>query len=201
MFETQVFRLKLYFLTMVIATASTVASASENDVVKLSTGQKKVIGPVAKVEEAESAFTFAARVDTGATTSSIHVEECKVEDAAGKMNENLGKTIHFKIKNPSGESEWLKREIAEISTIKTSEREELRYKVPVTLSCKDVKKRVLVSLNDRSHMTYPMLLGRNFLQGDFVVDVDLGRKQSEQRTDTADKSTKQRGGPQSNSQK
>ncbi len=199
MFETQIFKLNLQFLIVVAATAPTLASAS--DVVKLSTGEKKVIGPIAKVEEAESTFTFAARVDTGATTSSIHVEECKVEDAAGKMDENLGKTIHFKIKNPSGESEWLKREIAEISTIKTSEREELRYKVPVTLSCKDVKKRVLVSLNDRSHMTYPMLLGRNFLQGDFVVDVDLGRKQADQRTDSADTSAKQQKTPQSSSQK
>lgn len=133
---------------------------------------KQVIGPTAVVEESESDLEFPARVDTGATTSSIHVEDCRVEDAAGEMTENVGKTIHFKIKNSQGETEWLRRKIAEISTIKTSERQETRYKVPITLHYKDVKKRVLVSLNDRSHMNYPVLLGRNFLQGDFVVDVD-----------------------------
>ncbi|MGI9428772.1 MAG: RimK/LysX family protein, partial [Bythopirellula sp.] len=72
-----------------------------------------------------------------------------------------------------------------ISVIKTSEREETRYKVPVTLNCLDVKKRVLVSLNDRSHMTYPMLLGRNFLQGDFVVDVDLKQATGEKQMTSA----------------
>lgn len=171
-----------------VGLASVVSAA---DVVKVSTGEKKVIGPTALVEEMESDFKFAARVDTGATTSSMHVEECKVEDAAGKMDENLGKTIHFKIKNTQGGSEWLKREIAEISTIKTSEREEVRYKVPITLNVKDVKKRVLVSLNDRSHMTYPVLLGRNFLQGDFVVDVDLGEKLSSEQKASADEPAKQ----------
>lgn len=147
--------------------------ASAVDRIKLPTGEKKVIGPTEVVEEAESDFEFPARVDTGATTSSIHVEECKVEGAADQMDKNVGKTIHFKIKSPDGESEWLERKIAEISTIKTSEREEVRYKVPITLNCKNVKKKVLVSLNDRSHMQYPLLLGRNFLQGDFVVDVDM----------------------------
>jgi len=140
---------------------------------KESGNEKQVIGPTAIVEEVESDLMFPARVDTGATTSSLHVEDCKIEDEASQMAENVGKKIRFRIKNHRGESEWLERKIAEICVIKTSEREEIRYKVPVTLNCLDVKKRVLVSLNDRSHMAYPILLGRNFLRGDFVVDVDL----------------------------
>ncbi len=135
--------------------------------------QKQVVGPTAMVEEAESRFSFPARVDTGATTSSLHVEDCQVKDKSNHMKKNVGKTIRFRIKNQNGKSEWLERRIAEISVIKTSEREERRYKVPITLRCQDVKKRVLVSLNDRSHMKYPMLLGRNFLQDDFIVDVSL----------------------------
>jgi hypothetical protein len=55
----------------------------------------------------------------------------------------------------------------------TSEREEDRYMVRMTLRLNDVKKRILVSLNDRSHMNYAALLGRNFLRDDFVVDVSL----------------------------
>ncbi len=159
---------------------------------KAAGSEKHVIGSTAIVEETESNFSFPARVDTGATTTSLHVEGCKIENEATEMGENVGKTIRFRIKNQRGESEWLKRKIAEISVIKTSEREERRYKVPVTLCCMDVKKQVLVSLNDRSHMTFPLLLGRNFLQGDFVVDVDwnqnlaekseLPAKQQEKRT-------------------
>jgi len=139
------------------------------------TRSKQVIGETAVVEEMESDFRFPARVDTGATTSSIHVESWKIEGEAKKMAENVGKVIRFCIKDQRGELEWLEREIAEISLIKTSEQEEHRYKVLVTLNCQDVEKQVLVSLNDRSHMTYPVLLGRNFLQGDFVVDVELNK--------------------------
>lgn len=134
---------------------------------------KQVIGAVATVEETQSDLEFTARVDTGATTSSIHVEEWKIADQAKEMTKNLGKKIRFLIKNEEGKSKWLERKITEISVIKTSEREETRYKVPVTLTCNGVKKKVLVSLNDRSHMKYPMLLGRNYLEGDFLVDVEI----------------------------
>jgi hypothetical protein len=43
--------------------------------------------------------------------------------------------------------------------------------VPVMLTVAGVQREVLVSLNDRSRMSYSMLLGRNFLEGKFVVDV------------------------------
>ncbi|QDS99976.1 ATP-dependent zinc protease family protein [Adhaeretor mobilis] len=138
--------------------------------------QKQVIGAIAKVEEKQSDLTFTARVDTGATTSSIHVEQWNIADSAEKMTKNLGKKIRFQIKNGDGDRKWLERKIEAISVVKTSEREEMRYKVPVTLTCNGVKKRVLVSLNDRSHMKFPVLLGRNYLEGDFLVDVELSKE-------------------------
>ena len=153
---------------------------------------KRVIGPTAIVKETQSNFAFPARVDTGATTSSLHVEDCKIEDEAAEMSENLGKMIRFRIKNQQGESEWLQRKIVQVSVVKTSEREERRYKVPVTLNVLNIKKRVLVSLNDRSHMAYPMLLGRNFLQGDFVVDVALGEESAGKSVKTVKHLAKQR---------
>jgi hypothetical protein len=41
-----------------------------------------------------------------------------------------------------------------------------------------VRKEVLVTLNDRTSMEYPLLVGRNFLQSDFLVDVDEDKEQS-----------------------
>ncbi len=149
-------------------------AAALETAVTTTTPEKQVIGPTALVEEIETDITFAARVDTGATTSSLHVEDWRIKNEAKSMTQNIGKTIRFRIKNERGESEWIQRKIADISMIKTSEQQEQRYKVHMTLKCQDVKKRVLVSLNDRSHMAYPVLLGRNFLQGDFLVDVELG---------------------------
>jgi hypothetical protein len=138
--------------------------------------EKRIIGPTAIVAEAESELDFRARVDTGAMTSSVHVEEWAIEDESTDMNENVGKKIRFRMKNHKGESQWLESRVEEIGVVRTSEQEEVRYKVLLTLLWNDVKKQVLVTLNDRSHMKYPMLLGRNFLEGDFVVDVDLYKK-------------------------
>ncbi|MCA9260183.1 MAG: ATP-dependent zinc protease [Planctomycetales bacterium] len=132
---------------------------------------KRVVGATAVVAESETALEFAARIDTGASTCSVHVEKWEIEDESTKMEENVGKRIRFLVKNHEDEGCWIERKIAELAIIKTSEEAEHRYKVPMTLVCEGVKKRVLVSLNDRAHMKYPMLVGRNFLDGDFLVDV------------------------------
>lgn len=132
---------------------------------------RHVLGPVAKVGEEETEMQFLARVDTGANTCSLHAAEKKVIDGSQFMVENLGKTIRFRTENRRGESHWLQRTIVEVRKIRTSEGEETRYLVPMTLKCDSVKREVLVSLNDRSQMSYTMLLGRNFLSGEFVVDV------------------------------
>ena len=56
--------------------------------------------------------------------------------------------------------------------VKTSEGSELRYIVPITITWKDNTSTLLVSLNDRSQMRYRLLLGRNWLRGDYIVDVE-----------------------------
>ncbi len=146
-------------------------------------GDKHVIGATATVEEVRSDLLFKARVDTGATTSSLHIEEYIIEDEAERMEDNVGKKIRFRMKNQDGESEWLKSRIAEVSLIQTSVDAEHRYKVLLTLQLYEVKKKVLVTLKDRSHMKYPMLLGRNFLRGDFIVDVE-GRRANRKSVET-----------------
>jgi hypothetical protein len=132
---------------------------------------KRILGAVTEVACEQSELVFAARVDTGATTCSVHVEKWEISDESAEMAENVGKQIRFFIKNHRDDGQWVVSKIVELATIKTSEREEQRYKVPMTLVCQGVKKEVLVSLNDRAHMQYPMLVGRNFLQDDFLVDV------------------------------
>jgi|GEM_PF-635632 len=172
--------------TLVLLTslgAATTALSAEKTVKPILTlGEKRVIGATATVEEVKSDLLFKARVDTGATTSSLHVEDYVIEDEAKEMVDNVGKKIRFRIRNHDGKSEWLESKIAEVSVVKTSVDREERYKVRLTLRLHEVQKRVLVTLNDRSHMKYPMLLGRNFLRGAFIVDVD-SKKNREARTD------------------
>lgn len=135
--------------------------------------EKRIIGATATVLEKQSNLLFRARVDTGAKSCSLHVEEITIDDEEEKWVDNIGKVVRFKVKNRNGESHWLEGRIDGYVIIKTSGARTRRYKVPLTLRWKGVEKKVLVTLNDRNGMDYPLLLGRNFLRGDFVVDVDI----------------------------
>jgi hypothetical protein len=138
---------------------------------------KHIIGATATVREASTGIPFSARIDTGAKTCSIHVEKMEIEDASPRRLQNIGKTIRFLIKGDNGKSAWLESEIAAAVRVKSSTLKigefDSRYKVRLTLRWKDVEKEVLVTLNDRTDMVYPLLIGRNFLRGDFLVDVAL----------------------------
>jgi len=145
--------------------------------------EKRVIGPTTIVAEAKSELDFEARVDTGAASTSVHVEEWTIEDESPTMDENVGKKIRFRIQNHLGESQWLESRIEAIGLVKTSEQKEERYKVELTLCLNDLRKQVLVTLNDRSQMKYPLLLGRNFLEDDFLVDVGMKEPPRNQSTE------------------
>ncbi len=143
--------------------------------------KKCIIGATAVLLEKQSEIQFRARVDSGAKSCSLHFEKIKIEDESKKenitelMTENIGKVIHFEIKNGNNKTHILTSKIAGYVIIKTSDKKEgkRRYKVPLTFRWKSMEKEVLVTLNKRNHMEYPLLLGRNFLKGDFLVDVEL----------------------------
>jgi hypothetical protein len=134
---------------------------------------KYVIGATAMVHEAQSELEFQARVDTGARSCSLHVEEFVIDDEAETMNDNIGKEIRIKVTNHLGASQWIKSIVDCCTHVRTSDHIEERYKVPVSFRWNDFERIVLVTLNNRAKMNYPLLLGRNFLQSDFVVDVAL----------------------------
>ena len=134
---------------------------------------KQIIGTTATVIEAQSQLLFYARVDTGATSCSVHFEEMEVEDESKKMEENVGKSVRVLLNNGADQTTWVESKIERCVMVKTSEDKERRYKVPMTFLLDGVEKTVVVTLNDRGHMRYPLLLGRNFLKGDFLVDAEL----------------------------
>lgn len=135
--------------------------------------KKCVIGATATLMEKKSEIVFRARVDSGAKSCSLHVEQIKIDDESETMADNIGKVIHFEVKNGKGKKHWLKSKIDSYVIIKTSSSRTRRYKVPLTFQWKHMEKKVLVTLNNRNTMEYPLLVGRNFLRGDFLVDVEL----------------------------
>lgn len=136
--------------------------------------EKVVLGPIAEFVEKESGYRYRARVDTGAKTCSIHAMKVKIENVNKKsMMKNIGKQISFELESDDGETRRITTTIADTVRVKTTNTEALerRYKVWLTLVHGDVERRVHVTLNDRSHMEYPLLIGRNLLCGKFLVDV------------------------------
>jgi len=130
--------------------------------------RKIIVGATEAVLITEQNLAYLARIDTGAKTSSIHAENIILERSENPQ----GKPISFDLINEDGQRTTIKTVVDSEVRVKTSEASEDRYKVLLTVKWKDKSKNILVTLNDRAHMTYALLLGRNWLQGDFIVDID-----------------------------
>ncbi len=135
--------------------------------------EKTIVGQTAWLEVGGVPFNFLARVDTGANTTSIHAVDVKVIDGSSEPKENVGKTISFQTLNREGKSKKLSVPIVRISTVKNSQGVEQRYVVNLLIISDNIKESVEVNLRDRSKMAYKLLIGRNWLSEDFLVDVDL----------------------------
>jgi hypothetical protein len=157
-----------------------VMSANGNDATIKT--QKRVIGATGTLTETSSGLSFPARIDTGAETCSLHVERIEIQDKTARRTKNVGKSVRFMLKGSDGKTQWVEGIVADAVRVKSSSLKggevDHRYKVRLTLQWKDVRKEVLVTLNDRTSMEYPLLVGRNFLEGDFLVDVDVDKDQS-----------------------
>ncbi|MGE3637392.1 MAG: RimK/LysX family protein [Pirellulales bacterium] len=163
-------------MKLIAGTGTILAIASLLQLSRIADEGPRVIGPIETIIEVHSNIPFLARVDTGATTCSMHFESLQIRNAAVDPQDNVGKRIRFLVKNRKGQSTWIESDIAGAPKVQTSEDAEQRYMVWLTLRCREVEKRVLVTLNDRTDMTYPLLIGRNFLRDDFVVDVGMVSK-------------------------
>jgi hypothetical protein len=130
---------------------------------------KQIIGATEVIEIVDANLSFKARVDTGAKTCSIHAEAINVESSAGNPE---GKPISFRVVNKNGQSRQINTRVASAVIVKTAEGKEQRYTVPLTVKWHDSEKTIIFTLNDRLTMEYPILLGRNWLRGSFLVDVE-----------------------------
>lgn len=148
-------------------------ACSASDAMKKS--DKQIIGATATLRETNSGLAFPARIDTGAATCSLHVEKLEIQDKSAKRTNNVGKTARFLLRDAEGNTKWVEAPIAAAVRVRSSSLRggeyDHRYKVRLTFKWKGCRKEVLVTLNDRTNMDYPLLIGRNFLEGDFLVDV------------------------------
>ncbi len=142
--------------------------------------QRSTIGETAWIRIGGIPLSYLARIDTGAKTSSIHATNIEIINGSAVYSENIGKSITFQTINRDGIYQPLTAVITRISSVRNGQRTEQRYVIRLSLSWKNMKKTVEVNLRNRSMMNYKLLIGRNFLSKDFLVDVDMRADPSKQ---------------------
>ncbi len=143
-----------------------------NPATTVATVNKHIIGQTALIEVVEVGLAFKARIDTGAKRTSIHATNIEVDGESAVISENIGKEITFRAVNEKNESREVKTIIKDVSSVRNSQGQELRYVVEMELTWNGVSKKVKVNLRNREKMAYKLLIGRNWLANDFVVDVE-----------------------------
>ena len=137
---------------------------------------KKIIGQECWVHVEGLELDFLARVDTGATTTCLHATDYLIREESEDPLENVGKTISFLTISTGGEYKRMTAEIAKVQTVVNAQGREKRYMVWLTLAASGVRKSILVNLRDRSKMKHKLLVGRDWLAEDFLVDVELAKE-------------------------
>lgn len=129
--------------------------------------QKRVVGWNEYVEFPEwGVKRLGAKVDTGAKTSALHVDEIKLLPR-GRIGFLV--VVH---RTKRDRRIPVKAKIARRARVKSSNGHfESRYFVKTLMRLGAVEKEIELSLVDRGNMIHRMLLGREALRGDFVVDV------------------------------
>jgi hypothetical protein len=130
------------------------------------------LGAYEPVSIVEAGLDFDARLDTGATVSSINAHAIEVVGGSTPPSVgDTGKQVRFTLENGRGESRRIEATIEQVRGIKTSDCQELRYHVYLTVRHRGESYRLLMNLNDRSGSKDKLLLGRNWLRHGFSVDV------------------------------
>jgi hypothetical protein len=140
----------------------------------LSSIDKKLVGAVEKMCVVTIGMDFQARIDTGARTTSLHAIDINVQEGEQDKQRNIGKFVEFKTINEQGAEKELRMKITNVTRISNAQGIEYRYMVKMNLLWKGCLKQVDINLRDRSLMKYKLLIGRDWLRGDFLVDVEIG---------------------------
>lgn len=130
----------------------------------------KIIGRVEKILLPDlSNNTLDAKIDTGAYTSSLHCHSVEVYSLQGRER------VRFYLLDPSHpeyEGKQFESSVYNIKKIRSSngivsERVIIKQKVKFGGKFSSIQ----LSLSNRSDMKYPLLIGRRFISGKFLVDV------------------------------
>lgn len=126
-----------------------------------------IVGAVewARVQPAD--LWIEARIDTGADTTSIHAEDIQLVEKDGK------RYVRFVLRDAVTGSTY-QQELRLRRRVRIKQAgfpDERRYVVRMWVTVGEIRSRIDVNLSDRTDFEYPLLIGRNFLIDNMIVDV------------------------------
>nr|WP_232227769.1 RimK/LysX family protein [Leptospira wolbachii] len=128
---------------------------------------KPIIGRVEWAEFPNWKLKLRARVDTGAKSCSIHAVNIE------RITENGEVFVLFDTFVDEKPVRLKSKFVKEAKVTNTSGVSETRIIISEVMKMGKYKEEVIINLNDRTNLTYPILIGRNYLMGKFLVDVSL----------------------------
>ncbi len=128
-------------------------------------GAKMVVGWLEKARISPGNLMVRAKFDTGAKTCSLGVH------SLAEFTRHEEPWVRFEVKNKSGDKLTLEKKVQRWVQIKRHGAELQKRPVILLGICLGYfYKEVEVNLVDRSDFNYPMLIGRSFMAGSFIVD-------------------------------
>lgn len=128
---------------------------------------KTVLGEVEYVLVGDGDLLQKARIDTGAATTSIGYDSLTPFERDGKS------WVAFTLRDrfSDEEHEFKQRLVGTVNIKRAGSKSEERPIVKMRLTLGDIVREVEVTLANRDEFDYPVLIGRNFLDGKAMVDV------------------------------
>ena len=128
---------------------------------------KILVGQIEKITIVSPGVTYTARIDSGATGSSINATDIVRFERDGE------RWVRFNIHNEKGEAIPMERKVIRRIRVRQAELEGFERRLVVMISVKlgSITEQLEMSLIDRSSMEFPILIGRNLLRNNAIVDV------------------------------
>jgi len=126
---------------------------------------KVVTGWIETAQIMPEQFPLRAKIDTGADHSSLNAFDIQFSTRAGRQ------WATFTITNSDGRSITIDKRVERVATIRRHQgKREERPVVVMEICLGGVRKEVQVNLTNRVGLKYQLLLGRSFLNPEFMVD-------------------------------
>ena len=126
-----------------------------------------IVGAVEWAKIQPAGLWLESRIDTGADTTSIHAEDIQLVEKDGK------RYVRFVLVDAAtGSTHQQELRLRRRVLIKQSGgADERRYVVRMWVMVGAIRSKIDVNLSDRTDFEYPLLIGRNFLMDNMIVDV------------------------------